>query len=78
MRLQRSSLYYLPTTLPTVRSTKLKSKYEDEEEDKIKLVGCGQVEAEVREGKADVKYVKNGEEGWTPVVFIFIFYFYFF
>ena len=29
---------------------------------------CGQVEAEVREGKVGVRYVKDGEEGWIPVV----------
>ena len=32
------------------------------------LAECGQVEAEVREGKVGVRYVKDGEEGWTPVV----------
>ena len=26
------------------------------------------VEAEVREGKVSLKYVKNGKEGWCPVV----------
>ena len=42
--------------------------YEDDEEDEIKLAECGQVEAEVREEKVGVRYVKDGEEGWTPVV----------
>ena len=32
------------------------------------LAECGQVEAEVRVGKVGVRYVKDGEEGWTPVV----------
>ena len=39
-----------------------------DEEDKIKLAECGQVEAEVREGKVSVRYVKDGKEGWYPVV----------
>ena len=34
----------------------------------IKLAECGQVEADLREGKVGVRYVKDGEEGWTLVV----------
>ena len=33
--------------------------YEDDGEDEIKLAECGQVEAEVREGKVGVRYVKG-------------------
>ena len=34
----------------------------------IKFAECGQVEAEVEEGKVGVRYVKDGEEVWTPVL----------
>ena len=41
---------------------------EDDEEDEIKLAECGELEAEVRQGKLCVRYVKDSEEGWTPVM----------
>ena len=44
------------------------NKYEDDEEDEIKLAKCGQVEAEVRDGKVGVRYVKDVKRDWTPVV----------
>ncbi len=41
--------------------------YEDIRED-AKLEDCGSVEVEMRNGEMGVKYVKDGEVGWTPVV----------
>ena len=41
--------------------------YEDAQGD-IKLEDCGYVKKEMRNREMDVKYVKNGEVGWTPVV----------
>ena len=32
------------------------------------LEDCGSVEVEMSNGKMGVKYVKDGEVGWTPVV----------
>ena len=34
----------------------------------IKLAECGRVEAEMRERKVCVRYVKDGEDRWSPVV----------
>ena len=36
--------------------------------DEIKLVDCNHVEAEVREEMVAVRYVKDVEEEWIPVV----------
>ena len=57
-----------PTDCKINKAENKVDEYEDNEEDKIKFAECGQVEAEVREGKVGVRYVKDGEEGWTPVV----------
>ena len=57
-----------PTDCKDDKAKNKMGEYEDKEEDEIKLAECRQVEAEVREGNVGVRYVKVGEEGWTPVV----------
>ena len=57
-----------PTSFKGNRAENKVGEYEDDEADEIKFAWCGQVEAEVREGKVGVSSVKDGKEGWTQVV----------
>ena len=52
-----------PTDCKVNKAGKKVGEYGDDEEDEIKLAECVQVEAEVREEKVGVRYVKDGEEG---------------
>ena len=52
-----------PTDCKVNKAENKVGEYGDDEEDEIKLAECGRVEAEVREGKVDVRYVKD-EPQW--------------
>ena len=58
--------YHMVASLDSNRADT--SAYESSEDVAINLVECDQVSVEVKKAKVGVKYVKDGVEGWAPVI----------